>query len=38
MIKLLDATAPGSHENEGDSEGLIEQANKLLKEVHAAAA
>jgi hypothetical protein len=38
MIKLLDTTAPGSHENEGDSEGLIHQANKLLKEVHAAAA
>jgi hypothetical protein len=38
MIKLLDTTAPGSHENEGDSEGLIKQANKLLAEVHAAAA
>jgi hypothetical protein len=38
MIKLLDTTAPGSHENEGDSEGLIHQANKLLAEVHAAAA
>jgi hypothetical protein len=38
MIKLLDTTAPGSHENEGDSEGLIDQANKLLAEVHAAAA
>ena len=38
MIKLLDTTAPGSHEHEGDSEGLIEQANKLLAEVHAAGA
>jgi len=38
MIKLLDTTAPGSHENEGDSEGLISEANKLLAEVHAAAA
>jgi hypothetical protein len=38
MIKLLDTTAPGSHENEGDSEGLIAQADKLLAEVHAAAA
>ena len=37
MIKLLDTTAPGSHENEGDSKGLIAQANKLLAEVHAAA-
>jgi hypothetical protein len=38
MIKLLDTTAPGSHENEGDAEGLISQANRLLAEVHAAAA
>ena len=38
MIKLLDTTARGSQESEGDSEGLIAQANKLLKEVHAAAA
>ena len=38
MIKLLDTTAPGSHENEGDSKGLIAQADKLLAEVHAAAA
>jgi hypothetical protein len=38
MIKLLDTTAPGSHEIDGDSEGLISQANRLLAEVHAAAA
>jgi hypothetical protein len=38
MIDLLDTTAPGSHENEGNFEGLIAQANKLLAEVHAAAA
>jgi len=38
MIELLDTTAPGSHENEGNFEGLIAQANKLLAEVHAAAA
>jgi hypothetical protein len=38
MIKLLDTTAPGSHENEGEFQGLVSQANKLLAEVHAAAA
>src|ERR1700674_547000 len=37
MIKLLDTTAPGSHENEGEFRGLIAQANRLLAEVHAAA-
>ena len=38
MIKLLDTTAPGSHENEGEFRGLIAQANRLLAKVHAAAA
>jgi hypothetical protein len=38
MIDRLDTTAPGSHENEGNFEGLISQADKLLAEVHAAAA
>jgi hypothetical protein len=38
MIKRLDTTAPGSHENEGNFNGLIAQANRLLAEVHAAAA
>ncbi|MHB8612043.1 MAG: hypothetical protein ACYDAL_06390 [Candidatus Dormibacteraceae bacterium] len=37
MIKLLDTTAPGSHENQGEFQGLIAQANRLLAEVHAAA-
>jgi hypothetical protein len=36
MIAVLDTTAPGSHE--GESDGLIAQANKLLAKVHAAAA
>ena len=38
MIKLLDTTAPGSHEHDGDARGLVAQANRLLAEVHAAAA
>ena len=38
MIDRLDTTAPGSHETEGNFEGLIAQADRLLAEVHAAAA